>query len=125
LNVVEQEICLPASSQYTNSQNATSSVLLPNQMYPENSLMRTHSLGNIKNESHPEPNLMPPPLLSNNKKHSEKKWIETSLDFKQAPIRELQSPIKMHTPLPLAPKTENKHSNIYDVVDHFETVIIF
>jgi len=96
---VEQETCL-SSSGYSNSQNVVSSVLLPNQMYPENSLMRTHSLGNIKNETQP-------PLVSD-KKSSEKNWVETSLDFQQTVNHDLSSSMKL--------------SNLYDVVDHFDAV---
>jgi len=112
-------------SHYTNSQSGTTSVLLPNQMYPENSLMRTHSLGNIKNESQLEQDMVQPPLVSDNKNH-EKKWIETSLDFRQTVTHEIPSRMKMCTPPPpLASKPEIKHSNVYDVVDNFDTVIVF
>lgn len=67
---------------YINSQqiqNSSSAVLLPNQMYPENSLLRTHSLGNVKNTNIVIPDIEKV-LISDNKKNSEKQWIETSLD---------------------------------------------
>lgn len=48
-------------------------------MYPENSLLRTHSLGNVKNTNTALPDVEKI-LISDNKKNSEKQWIETSLD---------------------------------------------
>lgn len=119
---VEQETCL-SSPGYSNLQNVMPSVLLPNQMYPENSLMRTHSLGNIKNET------QPPPV--SDKKNSEKNWIETSLDFQQSVNHDLSSSMKIspkHSQaihIQSTQKPENKHSNLYDVVEHFDAVNMF
>lgn len=117
---------------YTNSQHPTTTVLLPNQMYPENSLMRTHSLGNIKNENQQQTekgfiDLDQVSLVSDNRKNSEKKWLETSLDsssVESGPIltHELPPSIKMPTP-PLI-QAESQHPNTYEpLVNHFDTVI--
>lgn len=105
-------------------------------MYPENSLMRTHSLGNIKNENQqPSENKFMEPdqvsLVSENRKHSEKKWLETSLDSHSLDSRPQLTPefppptlIKMHTP-PLIPPQENKHqhSSFEPIINNFDTVI--
>ncbi|BES90135.1 Domain of unknown function (DUF3338) [Nesidiocoris tenuis] len=48
--------------------STTASVLLPNQTYPESSLMRTQSLGNMENLKH------------HAERKSKKEWYETSLD---------------------------------------------
>lgn len=123
---------------YTNLQHSTTSVLLPNQMYPENSLMRTHSLGNIKNENQQQSEkrsteLDQVSIVSENRKHSEKKWLETSLDSSSVdsgPILtpELPPPLppsKMSTP-PLLATQDNKHPLLFEpITNHFDTVIIF
>lgn len=101
-------------------------------MYPENSLMRTHSLGNIKNENQQQTEKMftdldQVSLVSENRKNSEKKWLETSLDsssVESGPIltHDLPPSIKMPTP-PLIP-SETKHASPYEpLVNHFDTVI--
>lgn len=113
---------------HTNSQHPTATILLPNQMYPENSLMRTHSLGNIKNENQQQTEKgftdLNQILLSESRKNSEKKWIETSLDSSSVEsgptlAHDLPPPIKMHTP-PIPPEN---HPLPYDtLVNHFDTV---
>lgn len=117
--------------QYTNSQPPTTTVLLPNQMYPENSLMRTHSLGNIKNDNqqHTEKGLTDIDQGFDNRKMTEKKWLETSLDSRSVdsgPIltHNVPPPIKINTP-PLIPQQENNTPLPYEpLVNHFDTVII-
>lgn len=120
---------------YTNPQHIATTVLLPNQMYPENSLMRTHSLGNIKNENQQQTeksftDLDQVSLVAENRKNSEKKWLETSLDsssVESGPIltHDLPPPLKMHTP-PLIPQPDNKHQHTFEpLVNHFDNVIIF
>jgi len=99
-------------------------------MYPENSLMRTHSLGNIKNENQQQTEIEFTDLnqmsSSESRKNSEKKWIETSLDSSSVEsgptlAHDLPPPIKMHTP-PIQPEN---HPLPYDpLVNHFDTVII-
>lgn len=104
---------------YVNSQNSATTVLLPNQMYPENSLMRTHSLGNIKNENQQKieksiTDLDQVSSVSDNRKSTEKKWLETSLDCASIDSG------------PILSQTENKHPQPYEsLVNHFDTVIIF
>lgn len=136
---VDQEQPTVSTTRYTNPQHSTTSVLLPNQMYPENSLMRTHSLGNIKNENQQQlekrsTELDQVSIVSENRKHSEKKWLETSLDSSsvdsgptltpELPPPPPPPPIKMTTP-PLPPP-ESKHSLLFEpITNHFDTVIIF
>ncbi|XP_050438417.1 FERM domain-containing protein 4B [Adelges cooleyi] len=115
---------------YSNSQHFTSTILLPNQTYPENSLMRTHSLGNIKNENQPQsekvlPEVTPP----DNRKVSEKKWLETSLDSSSVdsippPAKhELPPPPrKMATPPVITQQLEVKSSTFDTQVNQFDTV---
>ncbi|XP_060856553.1 FERM domain-containing protein 4B [Metopolophium dirhodum] len=119
---------VPVVPRHTNSQHPTTTILLPNQMYPENSLMRTHSLGNIKNENQQQTEKGFTDLnqisLSESRKNSEKKWIETSLDSSSVEsgptlTHDLPPPIKMHTP-PIQP---DNHPLPYDpLVNHFDTV---
>jgi len=121
---------VPVVPRHINSQHPPTTILLPNQMYPENSLMRTHSLGNIKNENQQLTEKGFTDLnqisLSESKKNSEKKWIETSLDSSSVEsgptlTHDLPPPIKMHTP-PIQPEN---HPLPYDpLVNHFDTVII-
>ncbi|XP_060847308.1 FERM domain-containing protein 4B [Rhopalosiphum padi] len=118
----------PVVPRHTNSQHPTTTILLPNQMYPENSLMRTHSLGNIKNENQQQAEKGFTDLnqmsLSESRKNNEKKWIETSLDSSSVEsgptlAHDLPPPIKMHTP-PIQPEN---HPLPYDpLVNHFDTV---
>lgn len=123
-----------AVQRYINSQPPqyppSATVLLPNQMYPENSLLRTHSLGNIKNENHVQTNkvitdLDKVSLVSDNRKNSEKQWIETSLDScdepDDVPTYDLPpSRIKLHTP-PII-QSENHLHTFEPLVNHFDTV---
>lgn len=120
---------------YTNPQHPTTTILLPNQMYPENSLMRTHSLGNIKNENQQPTEKVfvdsdQVSLAPDNRKNSEKKWLETSLDSSSVdsgptPIHDIQPPIKMNTPPSITP-TEIAHPHTFEpLVNHFDTVIVF
>lgn len=134
-NSVEHEP-LVSVPRYTNSQISTTTVLLPNQMYPENSLMRTHSLGNIKNENQQQTekgftqDLDQVSLVSDNRKHSEKKWQETILHSTNADsgltlVCDLPPLMKRHTP-PLVPQPENKNLHHFEQPEsHFDTVIIF
>lgn len=110
---------------YSNLHHQPSTILLPNQMYPENSLMRTHSLGNIKNENQQQAEKRciesdQVSLVSENRKHSEKEWLETSLDS----IESLSppTPVKIFTP-PLLPSQESKHP-FEPLTNSFDTVII-
>lgn len=129
-SVDQEPSAIPVMPPHTNSQHPTTTVLLPNQMYPENSLMRTHSLGNIKNENQQQIEKGFTDLnqisLSENRKNTEKTWIETSLDsssIESGPTvtHDLPPPIKMHTP-PIQP---DNHPLPYDpLVNHFDTVII-
>lgn len=97
-------------------------------MYPENSLMRTHSLGNIKNENQQQTTEKrfiesdQVSLVSENRKHSEKEWLETSLDSHSIESLPPPTPIKMYTP-PLIPSQESKHQ-FEPLTNNFETVII-
>ncbi|XP_022180573.1 FERM domain-containing protein 4A [Myzus persicae] len=127
-SVDHEPSAVPVVPRHTNSQHPTTTILLPNQMYPENSLMRTHSLGNIKNENQQQPEKGFTDLnqisLSESRKNSEKKWIETSLDSSSVEsgptlTHDLPPPIKMHTP-PIQPEN---HPLPYDpLVNHFDTV---
>lgn len=117
---------------YTNSQHPATTVLLPNQMYPENSLMRTHSLGNIKNENQPQTekvftDLDQVSLVSENRKNTEKKWLETSLDsssIESGPILSHDLPPSIKMPTPPLIQAESKHPSPYEpLVNHFDTVI--
>ncbi|XP_025198040.1 FERM domain-containing protein 4B isoform X2 [Melanaphis sacchari] len=117
---------IPVMPRHTNSQHPTTTILLPNQMYPENSLMRTHSLGNIKNENQQQiekaftdSNQI---SLSESRKNSEKKWVETSLDSSSVEsgptlTHDLPPPIKMHSP-PIQPEN---HPLPYDPLVPFES----
>lgn len=132
---VDHELSVvPVMPRHTNPQHPTTTILLPNQMYPENSLMRTHSLGNIKNENQQQTEKVFTELnqmsLSESRKNSEKKWIETSLDSSSVEsgptlthdLPPPPPPIKMHTP----PIQSENHPLPYDpLVNHFDTVIIF
>lgn len=129
-SVDHEPSAVPVVPRHTNIQHPATTILLPNQMYPENSLMRTHSLGNIKNENQQQTEKVFTDLsqisLSENRKNSEKKWIETSLDSSSVEsgptlTHDLPPPIKMHTP-PIQPEN---HPLPYDpLVNHFDTVII-
>lgn len=104
-------------------------------MYPENSLMRTHSLGNIKNENQQPTektftDLDQVSSMPENKKNSEKKWLETSLDSSSVESGPTLShdvpppPNKMITP-PLISQPENINMHTYEPIgNHFDTVII-
>lgn len=87
-------------------------------MYPENSLMRTHSLGNIKNENQQKleksiTDLDQVSSVSDNRRNTEKKWLETSLDCTSIDSG------------PIVPQPEIKHPQPYEsLVNHFDTVII-
>lgn len=116
---------------YTNCQHTATTVLLPNQMYPENSLMRTHSLGNIKNENQPQTekvftDLDQVSLVSENRKNTEKKWLETSLDsssVESGPILSHDLPPSIKMPTPPLIQAESKHASPYEpLVNHFDTV---
>lgn len=114
--------------QYTNSQQPTTTVLLPNQMYPENSLMRTHSLGNIQNDNqqHTEKGFTDLDQEFDNRTLTEKKWMETSLDSQSGPVLThiVPSLIKINTS-PLIPQQENNTQLLYEpLVNNFDTVII-
>lgn len=65
-------------------QNIVPAVLLPNQTYPENSLMRTQSLGIVDHTV--------------GRKTREKEWYETALDSGAGPV--LPSPSASPTPPP-------------------------
>lgn len=105
-------------------------------MYPENSLMRTHSLGNIKNENQQQTekgfaqDLDQTLLVPDNRKPSEKKWHETLLhntnvDSGPVPVYDIPPPMKRHTP-PIIPQSENKNLHSFEQPENqFDAVIIF
>lgn len=111
-------------------------------MYPENSLMRTHSLGNIKNENHQQTekgftDLDQVSLVSDNRKHTEKIWLETSLDSSSVEseptlTHDLPPPlppsIRLHTPPLIQSLSENKHQHPAfepPLANHFDSVIYY
>ncbi|KAF6215790.1 hypothetical protein GE061_000125 [Apolygus lucorum] len=105
--------------------HSTVSVLLPNQTYPESSLMRTQSLGNMDN-------------LKNqaDRKNKEKEWYETSLDSSPA-VSKPDSPFNPKstteiqcTPPPQSPSADSPLDNCMVKANqasinniHFDTVV--
>ncbi|XP_050528698.1 uncharacterized protein LOC126898558 [Daktulosphaira vitifoliae] len=88
-------LSMPRSS---TIQHFTNTILLPNQTYPENSLLRTHSLGNIKNENQLQTEKVTTEIPPDNRKVSEKTWVETSLD--SSSVDSLRLPPKHELPPP-------------------------
>lgn len=77
------------------------SVLLPSQTYPENSLMRTQSLGTVDH--------------SVSRKSREKEWYETSLDTgpQSSSSTIVPPPTPPPPPPPLPPSLSPQHSSSY------------
>lgn len=98
------------------SQGNNSSVLLPSQTYPENSLMRTQSLGSVDNsKQHPD------------RKSKEKEWYESCLDSspsKATPKLECSSPQNDDKTLPFHYENNSTKMNQASVnCIQFDTVV--
>lgn len=112
---------------YTPPSPCVHSVLLPNQTYPENSLMRTQSLGTVDHSN------------TVGRKCQEKEWFETSLDAGPRPPSSPQQPLPhpLPPPPPLPPPhfsysepeqtllTENNPSSATQQQLSFDTVVPF